>query len=116
LHLLAMLLGCSPPHLGVRPRAEASRGLPADVQLDLGIGHQQRLGVRFHSHELPPSEPSLDHAIDRVHPPAADTNHLDHGEVVLRSLHPRPPLPRVLPPPVYLGKRRFEPPRMSTSS
>ena len=71
----------------VRARAEAVGELPADVELRLGVGHEQRLGVGVHGDELHALEPDLDHAVDGVDATAADANDFDHCQVVLRRSH-----------------------------
>src|SRR5439155_7038668 len=74
-------------HLGVGAGAEAPRCLPADVELDVGLGHQENLGVRVHGDEFDALETGFDHPVDGVHAAAPNAHHLDNGEVVLRSLH-----------------------------
>ena len=69
--------------LGVRPRTQASGRLPADVELDVRLGHQEGLGVRVDGHELHALQACLDHAVDGVHAAAADADDLDDRQVVL---------------------------------
>src|SRR5881227_1506320 len=71
----------------VRSCAEAARGLAADVELHLCVRHQERLGIGIDGDELDAPEACLDHPVHRVHAAAADPDHLDHGEVVLGSIH-----------------------------
>ena len=52
LQLVARLLRCGEADRRVGARAEATRGLRADVDLHVGIGHQQRLRVRVDGDEL----------------------------------------------------------------
>ena len=61
---------------------EAAGRLRADVDLDVGIRHQERLRVRVDGDELDAAEARLDHAVDCVGPAATDADHLDHREVV----------------------------------
>src|SRR5205085_12249804 len=68
-------------------RAQAAGELTADVELDVGVAHQQCLCVGVDRDELDPLEADLDHAIDRVHPAAADADDLDDREVVVRRCH-----------------------------
>ena len=82
-----MVLGGFPADLRVGPGAEATGELPPDVELDVGIRHQQRLGISVHRDELDAAEPDLDHAVDRVDAATADSGDLDHGEVVVRGAH-----------------------------
>ena len=92
LDLVGVLLRCTPPDIGIGSRAETPSGLPADVELHLGIGHQQRLCIGVDGGELDAPEACLDHPVHGVHAAPADADHLDHGEVVLRSIHhPNPP-------------------------
>ena len=62
--------------------AEALRALRADLELDVGVRHQQRLRVRVDGDELAAREAGLDHAADGVRAAAAHADDLDHGEVV----------------------------------
>ena len=70
--------------LGVAAGAEAPGELPADVELHVGVAHQQRLGVGVDGDELDALQPGVDHAVDGVDAAAADADHLDDGQVVLR--------------------------------
>src|SRR5699024_7898786 len=77
--LLGVVLRRTASDLGVGTGAEATGDLAADVELDVGIAHQQRLRVRVDGDEFHASEAELDHAVDRVHAAAADTDDLDDG-------------------------------------
>ena len=59
----------------------------ADVELDVGVAHQQRLGVGVDGDELDTLEALLDHPVDGVDAAAADADDLDDGEVVVRGGH-----------------------------
>jgi hypothetical protein len=85
--LLGVVLGRLAADLGVGAGAEPAGQLAADVQLDVGVGGQQRLGVGVDGDELHALEARLDHAVDGVDTTAADPDHLDHGQVVLRRRH-----------------------------
>ena len=87
LDLLAVVLGGLPADLGGSARAEAAGQLAADVELDVGVAHEQRLRVGVDRDELHTAEPDLDHPVDGVDATTADADHLDDGEVVLRSCH-----------------------------
>ena len=87
LDLVAVVLGRLPADLGGRAGAEAAGELAADVELDVGVAHQQRLGVGVDGDELDALEADLDHAVDGVDATTADADHLDDGEVVLRCCH-----------------------------
>ena len=84
LDLLAVLLGGLAADLGVAAGAEAPGELAADVELDVGVAHEQRLGVGVDGDELDALQPGVDHAVDGVDAAAADADDLDHGQVVLR--------------------------------
>ena len=75
--------------LGVRAGAEAAGELTADVELDVGVAHQQGLGVGVDGDELDALEADLDHPVDGVDSTSTDTHDLDDGQVVLRCCHGR---------------------------
>jgi hypothetical protein len=87
-----VVLGGAPAHLRVRSCAEAAGELAPDVELDVRVTHQQRLGVRVDGDELHAAEPDLDHPVDGVHAAAADADDLDDGQVILRCCHVLCPL------------------------
>ena len=89
LDLLRVILGGLAADLRISTGAEATRELAADVELDVGVAHEQRLRVRVDGDELDALEPHLDHAVDGVDAAAADTDDLDDGKVVLRCCHVR---------------------------
>ena len=69
-------------HLRVGTSAETAGGLAADVELGVGVGENQRLGIGINRDELDSLEPFFDHAVDGVDTTAADTDDLDVREVV----------------------------------
>ena len=83
LDLLAVLLGRLAADLGVAAGAQATGQLAADVELHVGVAHQQRLGVGVDGDELDALEPGVDHAVHGVHAAAADADDLDDRQVVL---------------------------------
>ena len=87
LDLLGVVLGGLPPDVGVGAGAEAAGQLTADVELDVGVAHQQRLRVGVDRDELDALQPDLDHPVDGVDSTSADTDDLDDGQVVLRCCH-----------------------------
>ena len=87
LDLVRVVLGGLAADLGVGAGAEAAGELPADVELDVGVAHQQRLRVGVDGDELDALEPDLDHPVDGVDAAAADADDLDDREVVLRCRH-----------------------------
>ncbi len=82
-----MLLGGLAAHLGIAAGAQPARELAPDVELDVGVGHQQRLGVGVHGDELHALEVGLDHPVHGVDAAATGADHLDDREVVLRCRH-----------------------------
>ena len=62
--------------------AEPARRLRADVDLHVGVAHQERLRVGVHRDELDAGQARVDHPVDGVRAAAADADDLDHGEVV----------------------------------
>ena len=82
-----MVLGGLAPDLGVGAGAESAGELAPDVELDVGVAHQQRLRVGVDGDELDALETDLDHPVDGVDAAAADADDLDDGEVVLRCCH-----------------------------
>src|SRR6185436_13951530 len=57
------------------------RELVADLQLDVGIAHLERLRVRVDGDELDALQALIDHAVDGVRPAAADADDLDDRQV-----------------------------------
>ena len=82
--LLAVLLGGLAADLGVGAGAEPTRELAAEVELHVGVAHEQRLRVGVDRDELDALQAGVDHAVDGVAAAPADADDLDHGEVVLR--------------------------------
>jgi hypothetical protein len=82
LQLVAALLRGGVTDCRVRACAEPAGDLRADVDLHVGVAHQQRLRVGVHGDELDAAEARVDHAVDRVRTAAADADDLDHSEVV----------------------------------
>ena len=73
--------------LRVGSGTKTPRQLTADVELDVGVAHQQRLRVGVDGDELHALEADFDHPVDGVDATAPDANNLDDGEVVLRCCH-----------------------------
>ena len=61
--------------------AEALGELVADVELDVGVAHRERLGVGVAGDELDAAQPRVDHSVDRVRAAAADADDFDDCEV-----------------------------------
>ena len=87
LDLVGVVLGRLAADLGVGAGAEAAGQLAADVELHVGVAHEQRLRVGVDGDELDALEPDLDHPVDGVDAAAADADDLDDREVVLRCRH-----------------------------
>ena len=80
------LLSCAAasPTSRSAPAPRPAGRLRSDVDLHVGLGHQEGLRVGVHGDELDAGHAGLDHAADRVRPASADADHLDHGEVAAR--------------------------------
>jgi hypothetical protein len=70
----------------IRARTETAGRLRTDVDLHVGVAHEQRLRVGVHCHELDPCERGVDHAVDCIRPAAADADDLDHSQVVAGTI------------------------------
>ena len=89
--LLSVILRRLTTDLGVGAGTETARQLTAHVELDVGVTHEQGLGVGVDRDELHTLEADLDHPVDGVDATAADTDDLDDGQVVLGSCHEKRP-------------------------
>ena len=85
--LVGVVLGGAGADLGVGAGAEAAGELAADVELDVGVAHEERLGVGVDRDELDALESDLDHPVDGVDATTTDAHDLDDGQVVLRCCH-----------------------------
>ena len=56
----------------VRAGSETAREVVPDVELDVGVAHLERLGVRVDGDELDAGEPCIDHSVDGVRATATD--------------------------------------------
>ena len=81
LDLVARLGRRALPDLRVGAGAEALGELVADVELDVGVAHRERLGVGVAGDELDAAEAGVDHAVDRVGAAAADADDLDDCQI-----------------------------------
>src|SRR5690606_12995319 len=82
LDLLAVVLGGLAADSRVGSGAESAGEFAADVQLDVGVAHQQSLRVGVDGDELDALETDLDHPVDGIDTTAADTDDFDDCEVV----------------------------------
>ena len=69
------------PTSGLAPAPRPLVELVADVELDVGVAHRERLGVGVARDELDAAQAGVDHAVDRVGAAAADADDLDDCEV-----------------------------------
>ncbi len=81
-----MCLGGLAADIRIGTRSQAARRFPTDVELEVGIGHQQRLGVGVDRDELDAADAVLDHAVDGIDTAATDADDLDDGEVAVRKI------------------------------
>ena len=70
--------------LGIAACTKPTCEFAADVEFHIGVTHQQRLGVGVHCDEFDAFQPGVDHAVDRIHATATDTDDFDHCEIILR--------------------------------
>ena len=82
--LVPVLLGRLSANLRIGAGTEAARRIPADVELHVGIGHQQSLCIGVDRNELDATDTEIDHPVDSVDSSAADANHFDDREVGTR--------------------------------
>jgi hypothetical protein len=85
-----MGLGRVAPHFRVAAGTKTASEIAPDVELEVGVAHEQRLRVGVHRGELDPLQAGVDHAVDGIDTAATDTDDLDHGKIVLgRASHQR---------------------------
>ena len=97
LELVPVLLGGVHADVGVAPGAQAAGQLATDVDLDVGVTHEQRLRVGVDRQELDALQPGVDHAVDGVDAGTTDADDLDHCQVVLWGTDHERRLLRVTP-------------------
>src|SRR5262249_26695741 len=86
LQLVARLGRCFASDVRVGAGTEPARRLRADVDLDVGLAHEEGLRVGVHRHELDAREAGVDHAVDGVRTAAAHADDLDHSQVVAGTI------------------------------
>ena len=74
------------PTSGSEP-APSPREVAADVELFVGVAHEQRLCIGVGGDEFNALQPGIDHAVDGVDTAAADADDLDDSQIVLRIRH-----------------------------
>ena len=87
LDVVARLGGRAEADLRVGAGAQALGQVVADVQLDVGVAHLQRLGVGVGGDELDPAQARVDHPVDGVGTAAADADDLDDREIASAAFH-----------------------------
>ena len=95
--LLAVIFRGPGADVRVRPGAEPAGQFPADVELDVGVAHQQGLRVGVNRDELDALQSLFDHAIDGVNAASADSDDLDDRQIVLRCCHEEGTFPLAFP-------------------
>ena len=78
-HFVAVFLDRLAPDFGPRAGTEAARQLLADLDLDVGLVVEERLGIGIHRNELDSAYVLVDHAVESVATAPADAD----------DLHPR---------------------------
>jgi hypothetical protein len=73
----SMRLGGIEAHVGICSSTETSRQVATDIQLDIGIRHEQCLGVGIDGNELNSPQAMVDHSVDGVHPSSTDSDDFD---------------------------------------
>jgi hypothetical protein len=79
----AMVLGGLSPDLGVAPGAETLGQLATDVEFQVGLTHQEGLGVGIGRDEFDVAKSRGDHSIDCVHSAPTNADDFDHGVVIV---------------------------------
>ena len=102
-----MILGRPAADIGVGPGTQSPGELAADIELDVGVAHEQRLRVSVDRDELDALEPLFDHAIDGVDAATADSDDLDNRQIVLRCCHEEGTFPLVFNAAIPAGGRCF---------
>ena len=83
LDVLGVILGGLSALVRVGPGAEAAGQLAADVELDVGVAHQQRLGVGVDGDEFDPPKAGFDHPVDGIDAATTNPDDLDDRQVIL---------------------------------
>ena len=83
LDLVSVRLGGIAANVGIAAGAQATGEVTADVELHVGVAHQQCLCVGVDGDELDTLQAGIDHAVDGVDTAATDADDLDDGEVIL---------------------------------
>ena len=89
LDVAAVFLGCLTSKFRVGTCTQAFGQLTSDVQLHVGIAHEERLCIGVDRDELHAAQASIDHPVDGVYPATTDADDLDYGQIVLWIAHHR---------------------------
>ena len=89
LDLASVFFGGLAAHLGIAACTEAPCQLAPDVQLHIGVAHEQGLRIGVHGDELHAADARIDHPVDSVDAGTPDADHLDNGKIVLWVAHHR---------------------------
>ncbi len=93
---LPVRLGGGPAHFRIGSRSQAPGDVPAQIEFDVGVGHEKGLGVGVEGDELHPPHPCLHHAVDGVHAASPYPDDLDDGEITPGAsgtrVHVKPPI------------------------
>ena len=102
-----MIFGGLVTDIGVSACAQSPGEFAADIELDVGVAHEQRLRVSVDRDELDALESLFDHAIDGVDAATADSDDLDNRQIVLRCCHEEGTFPLVFNAAIPAGGRCF---------
>ena len=75
--LFRVVLGGATADLGVRSGAQSTGDFATDIELDVGVTHEQCLRIGVDGDEFDASEAKFDHPVDSVDAATADADHLD---------------------------------------
>src|SRR5205807_7598408 len=81
LDLVTALVGRAVPGVRIRAGSESARELRADLQLDVGVAHLQRLRIGVDRDELDALQAGVDHPVDGVRAASAYPDDLDYRQV-----------------------------------
>jgi hypothetical protein len=84
LDVVTVVFGGASPDLRVGTGAETARRIAPDVELHVGIAHEQCLRIGVDRDELDALEALFDHPVDGIDATTANADDFDHGQVVVR--------------------------------
>ena len=83
--LLDVIFCRTSTNLWVGSGAKAASEFTPHIELDVGVGHQQRLRISIDCNEFNAAQTDFDHAVHSVDTTATNTDDLNYGEVVVRG-------------------------------